>query len=79
MNDKLMVLFACYMLELLIAKKVIDTPKNEQMCRDMIDMVIRDFQEYVRSQGFTLTKEAIPEPPRAATTTPMSRGSKLIN
>ena len=83
MNDKLMELFACYMLDVLIAKKAISAPTSEEMCDDMIQMLCNHFKQYLVNNGMNL-EDIAPEPaPRTFTITRkipfMCQGSKLNN
>lgn len=77
MNDTLVELFACYMLEFLVAKKVINSPTSQKMCDGMVAMLCNDFKQYLKNHGAKLDNQSIIEqPPKVIV---MSRGSQLSN
>ena len=77
MNDKLITAFSCFMLEVLVAKKTISAPANQEMADDMVQMVKNEFNSYVQERGLNLDSEPAPEPPRKVII--MCRGSELSN
>lgn len=83
MNEKIMEVFACYLIDLLVAKKTISAPTSQEMCDDMVQMVCRDFKQYMINHGMSI-EDIAPEPaPRTFTITRkipfMCQGSKLNN
>lgn len=77
MNNSLIELFACYMLEFLVAKKVISSPTSQEMCDEMVAMLCNDFKQYLENHGAKLDNPSVIEqPPKVIV---MSRGSQLSN
>lgn len=79
MNEKLMRLFACYMIEILTAKGVIGVATSQEIFDSMVELLCKDFKQYCQKRGVSLDSvfASEPEPPRKVII--MCRGSELSN
>ena len=78
-NDDLMTIFACYMIELLAAKKVIDEPKTKTSFDDAVVCMRNDFKKYAKGRGVDLDAEQSRKFTITRKVIVMCRGSELSN